>query len=239
LFFLLDKKKTKKIRIIVAIVLGALTIYTLVIWYFNYRTLQQVVTVAENTAEEQSKNFRHYVQEYRVTKIALDEANQKVAELTTELQSANAELSTTRSELSSLQGLNDQLKESIRGLETYKVKALAKGEALETMINAFKKKNKQLDADLQMVRKELSTFQPDIADTKEGKEKVLRFKNHIKLVKMNMVILREQAQMMKMEAQQERDRLEVLYGNNGYMMKDGKNQSQKRQGTVDIKVEFK
>ena len=235
-----DQKKSNKIRIIVAVALGALTMYTLVLWYFNYRTLQEVVVTAESSAQEQSKNFRHYVQEYRTTKIALDEANQKVSELTVELQSANAELSTTRGELSSVQGLNDQLKENIKALETYKVKALAKGEALETMINAFKKKNKQLDADLQLVRKELATFQPDITDTKEGKEKVLRFKNQIRLVKKNMTILKEQAQAMKTAAQQQRDRLEMLYGNNGYMMKDGKNQSLKRQGAkVDIKVEFK
>ena len=237
---MLDQKKSNKIRIIVAIAVGALTVYTLGLWYFNYRTLQQALVASENAADEQARNFRHYVQQYRITKTELDEANQKVVALTTELQSANAELTTTRGELSSVQGLNDQLKESIKSLETYKVKALAKGEALETMINAFKKKNKQLDVDLQMVRKELSGFQPDILDTKEGREKVRRFKNQIKLVKKNMGILKEQAQTMKIAAQKQRDRLEMLYGNNGYMMKDGKSQSLKREGAkVDIKVEFK
>ncbi len=237
---MLDQKKINKIRIIVTIILGALTVYTLVIWYFNYRTLEEVVASAEFAANEQAKNFRHYVQEYRVTKIALDESNQKVSALTLELQAANAELSLTRGELASLQGLNDQLKESIKALETYKAKASAKGEALETMIQAFKNKNRQLDKDLQMVRKELSSFQPDIADTKEGREKVLRFKNQIRLVKKNMGVLKQQVQEMKIAAQKERDRLEMLYGNNGYMVKDGKNQSLKRQGAkVDIKVEFK
>ena len=237
---MLDQKKSNKVRIIVAIVLGALTVYTLVLWYFNYRTLQSALVASENAADEQARNFRHYVQEYRTTKIALDVSNQKVIDLTQALQAANAELTTARGELSSVQGLNDQLKDSIRSLETYKVKAMAKGEALETMINAFKKKNKQLDADLQMVRKELAGFQPDILDTKEGREKVLRFKNQIKLVKKNMVILKEQAQAMKIAAQQQRDRLESLYGNNGYIMKDGKDQSLKRQSAkVDIKVEFK
>lgn len=237
---MLDQKKSRKIRIVVAIALSALTIYTLVIWYFNYRTLQEVVAVSDNAAEGLSRNFRHYVQEYRTTKVALDVSSQKVADLTLELQSANAELSTTRGELASVQGLNDQLKDNIRMLETYKAKALAKGEALEAMINEFKKKNKQLDTDLQLVRRELASFQPDIADTQEGRAKVLRFKNQIRLVKKNMGKLKEQAQEMKIAAQKERDRLEMLYGNNGYLMKDGKNQSLKRQSAkVDIKVEFK
>jgi chromosome segregation ATPase len=237
---MLDQKKKSKIRIIVAIALGALTVYTLVLWYSNYHMLERSLAAAERSADDQARNFRHYIQQYRITKSALDEANQKVYDLTMALQSANAELFITRGELSSVQTLNDQLKESIGVLETYKVKAMAKGEALGSMINAFKKKNKQLDADLQMVRKELSGFKPDIMDTKEGREKVLRFKNQIKLVKKNMVILKEQAQVMKVAAQQQRDRLEALYGNNGYMMKDGKDQSLKRESTkVDIKVEFK
>ena len=235
-----DKKKDKKIRIILLTVIGALAVYSLVMWYFNYNTLQTAVTTVEVAANEQSKNFRHYVQEYKVTKVALDESNQKVADLTVELQAANAELTTTRSELSSVQSLNDQLKQGIQELERYKVKAMAKGEALENMINTFKKKNRQLDADLQVVRKELSLFQPEVSDTEEGRAKIMRFKDHIRMVKKNMNILKEQALEVKIAAQKERDRLEMLYGNNGYLVKDGKDLSQKRKGAkVDIKVEFK
>ncbi len=235
-----DSKKNNKIRIILLILMGGLTLYTLVIWFFNYRTLQQTVTTIETTAQEQSVNFRYYVQEYRSAKTALDTANQKVAELTAELAAANAELASTRTELSSLQGMNDDLKGTILSLEHYKVKAHAKGEALESMINAFRKKNKQLDADLQVVRRELAVFQPDISDVTEGKSKILLFRNHIRLVKKNMHVLKEQALSMKIAAQQQHDRLEMLYGNNGYMVKDGQDQSIKRQGAkVDIKVEFK
>ena len=235
-----DSAKNSKIRIILLILMGGLTLYTLVIWFFSYRTLQQTVTIVEVAAKQQSVNFRYYVQEYRTTKVALDAANQKVSELTTELEAANAELATTRTELSSLQGMNDELKGTVQSLEHYKAKAHAKGEALESMINAFRKKNKQLDSDLQVVRRELASFQPDIADSSEGKAKILLFRNHIRLVKKNMQVLKEQALSMKIAAQQQHDRLEMLYGNNGYLVKDGQDQSMKRQGPkVDIKVEFK
>lgn len=235
-----DQKKSSKIRIVVAVVLSALTLYTLIMWYFNYRALEEIVATTEKTAQDQARNFRYYVQEYHSAKVALDESVQKVSELTLELQSANTELSAARGDLSSVQSLNDQLRENIKVLESYKAKAMARGEALETMINAFRKKNRQLDADLQMVRKELSTFQPDITDTQEGREKLLRFKKQMRLVKKNMAVLKQQAQAMKVAAQKQRDRLETLYGNNGYMMKDGRNQSLKRQNArVNIKVEFK
>ncbi len=235
-----DNNKNKKLRVILWIVVGVLSVYSLVMWFLNYRTLQHTVSVVEQAADDQSKNFRHYVQEYKETKVELNVAQEKIVTLTNELEAANAELSNTRKELSSLQGINDDLKGTIQLLENYKAKALAKGEALENMIGAFKKKNKQLDADLQSVRKELATFQPDVADSVEGREKIKRFKDHIVMVKKNMNVLKQQALTVKIEAQKQRDRLEMLYGNNGYMVKDGQNQSLKRQGAkVDIKVEFK
>ncbi|MFH0753503.1 MAG: hypothetical protein V2A70_02940 [Candidatus Omnitrophota bacterium] len=239
-FFMADNNKSKKVRVVLWIVVGILSTYSLVMWFLNYRTLGQTVVVVEQAADDQSKNFRFYVNEYKETKVELDAANDKIVTLTTELEAANIELSNTRKELTSLQGINDDLKGTIQSLENYKAKALAKGEALEGMINAFKKKNKQLDMDLQAVRKELSMFQPDISDQKEGKSKILLFKNHIVMVKKNMHVLKQQALTVKIEAQKQRDRLEMLYGNNGYMVRDGQNQSLKRRGAqVDIKVEFK
>jgi chromosome segregation ATPase len=235
-----DNKKDTKIRIILLVVIGALAVYSLVMWYFNYHTLERAVLTVETAADDQSKNFRHYVKEYKVTKVALDEAKQQVANLTEELQAANTELTTARNALLSVQQMNDQLKQGIQELERYKTKAAAKGEALEGMINVFKQKNKQLDTDLQLARKELSLFQPEVGDTAEGRAKIARFKDHIRMVKKNMNVLKEQAQEARIAAQKERDRLEMLYGNNGYLVKDGKNVSQKRQGAkVDIKVEFK
>ncbi len=235
-----EPKKNKKLKIILLIIVAVLAVYSLVIWFLSFQTLERTVTLVEKAAETQSKNLRYYVQEYRTTKIALDEANKKVIDLTAELQAANAELTTTRGELSSVQGLNDQLKQGIKSLEKYKVQAEAKGEAFEAMMAAFRKKNKQLDVDLQAARKELAFFQPDISDSAEGKAKIMRFKDHIRLVKKNMHALREQAIAIKEAAQKQHDRMEMLYGNNGFMLKDGKDQSLKRQGAqVDIKVEFK
>jgi len=235
-----DRKKNKKLKITLLVIAGVLAVYSLALWFFSFQTLERTVSLVEKTAELQSQNFRYYVQEYKTTKVALDDANKKVVDLTTELQAANVELSSTRGELSAVQGLNDELKQGIKALEKYKLRAEAKGEAFEAMMTAFRKKNKQLDVDLQSVRKELAFFQPDINDSDEGKAKIMRFKDHIRLVKKNMRAIREQAMAIKAAAQQQHDRMEMLYGNNGYLFKDGKDQSLKREGAqVDIQVEFK
>ena len=236
-----DQKGLKnKVRIGLWALAAILSVASLVIFFFNYRTLERTTLFADKNAAADAKNFRYYVNEFKVTKVALDDANQKIISLTQELEAANKELTTTRDELASVQQVNDQLKVSISSLERYKVKASQKGEALEGMILTFKKKNKDLDHELQSVRKELAEFQPDINDVDEGRAKIKRFKDHIRMVKKNMSLIRVKADEARVAAQKERDRLESLYGNGGFMVKDGQNKSvtgfdQKR---VEIDVKF-
>ncbi len=235
-----EAKKKKTWRLISSIVIGILVVASIVLWVLNYRTLETITQMSDKTATTQAVNTRYYMNEFKVTKIALDETTIKLEETTRELEAANAELSTTRTELSSVQQLNDQFRTDIQSLERYKAKAMAKGEALETMINSFKKKNKEMDIQLQTVRKELSTFQPEIGDANEGRSKVALFKNHIRMVKKNMGALKKQALQLKIAAQKERDRLESLYGNGGFMVKEGQNKSITSfdQKKVEINVKF-
>ena len=222
------------------VVTGGLTLCTLVIWFFNYRTIQQAVTTMESAAQEQSVNLRHYIKEYQETKGFLDTANKKVAELTIKLEAANAELAISRSQLASLQAMNEEMNWTVQSFEHYKEKAKAKGESLEAMINAFKVKNKRLQGDLETARKDLSVFLPGIPSSLDTKTKILAYRKHIRVVKKNIHMLEKEALAMKRAAQQQHDRLESLYGNNGYMIKDGRDLSIKREDPkVDIKVEFK
>ena len=155
-----DSVKSNKFRLILWGSAALLSVVSFVLFVFNYRTLERTTVFAEKSAVSQAKNYRYYVNEYKVTKVALDEANQQIEDLTQALEQANSDLAFTRGELSSVQKINDQLRAGIAALERYKVRAAAKGEALETMIGAFKKKNRELDMALQVVRKELSVFQP-------------------------------------------------------------------------------
>ena len=229
-----------KARMILWALAAILAVASLVIFFLNYRTLEQTTISAEKNAVAEARNFRYYVNEFKVTKVALDDANQKIVDLTRELEAANMVLTQTRDELASVQQLNDQFKASIATLEHYKVNAAKKGEALEGMISSFKKKNRELDHELQGVRKELAEFQPNINDVDEGRIKIKRFKDHIIMVKQNMSLLREKADEARVAAQQERDRLESLYGNGGFLVKNGQNKSttgfdQKR---IEINVKF-
>ncbi|MBF0620140.1 MAG: hypothetical protein HQL19_08235 [Candidatus Omnitrophica bacterium] len=238
---MVESKKQKKITgIVLLVIMGVMTVYMLIVWVFNYKTLEKAVDVLDKTAVSQAQNVRYYSNEYKVTKVKLDETTAKLVQITAELEAANAELSTARQEVASLQQVNDQIKADIQTLEHFKAKALSKGEALENMIMVFKKKNKELDIQLQGVRKELAVFQPEIGDLNEGKAKIQNFKDHINMVKRNMHGIKVKAWEAKVSAQKERDRVEELYGNNGYLVKNGKDQSVVINGKkIDIRVELK
>ena len=232
--------KNNKFRLVLWFLAVLLSIASFIMFVFNYQTLEKTVISDEKTAEHLTTNYRYALNEYKVTKVALDDASAKLVVLTQDLAQANNDLTLTRSELSSVQQVNDQLKVSIAVLERYKARAAQKGEGLESMIEAFKKKNKKMDLELQGARKELAVFQPDISDEKEGRAKVLMFKQHINMVKKNISVLRQAAYQVRVAAQKEHDRLEAAYGNGGFMVKDGQDKSittygQKR---LDLDVKF-
>ena len=235
-----QKEKVKKVaRIGSWGIIAALSAVSLVMFVLNYQKLEQATLFAEKNAVAQAKNVRFYAHEYKVTKVSLDEANQKIIVMTKQLELANAELVTTRNEISSLQQMNDELKANISALERYKANNKVKEKGLESLINVFKKKNRELDSNLQAVRKELATFQPDINDLKEGESKIKRFKNQIHLVKKNMGAWKEKALQARIAAQKERDRLEAVYGNGGFMVKDGQDKSVTEFHDKAVKIDVK
>lgn len=235
-----DTQKEKPLRIGVSLLIAGMIGFMAWMWMVNYKTLSEAARISEGTQDRQARNYRHFVNEYRVTKNELEVTTNKLVEVTEELEATNIELSNTRGELMQIQQLNDQLKNSIKTLERYKSAALAKGEALEKMIGSFKQKNRELDQELQSVRKALAVYQPDIDNMDQGKEKILNFKKHIRMVKTNMNEIKRKAFEVKVEAQKERDRVEMLYGNNGYLIKNGQDKSVTSfsQKNVDINVKF-
>lgn len=202
---------SKILRMSSIVVIALLLVGCIVLWFLNYQTLQTMTDVSGKTSNLQYNNMKHYQQQYQTTKLKLEET-QTVLEFTT-------------AELALVQELNEQLREDIQDLEKYKSYAKGKGKAIESLVNNFRKRNKELNDQLKMVREELEVFQADISDMNEGRSKIKLFKNQIKAVKRNMGVLKKEAYDLKVAIQKEKDRLESLYGNGGYMIKDAQNRS--------------
>ena len=218
-----------KLLVIVAVGLAIFSFWLLIV---NYRTLLEINHMNEQSAEKTSRNFQYYFKENK-------NLSAQVKSMTEELDQARQELVSISGELTFIQGVNNDLKDGIAALERYKSAAVAKGEALESMINAFRRKNKEIEVELKSVRQELARLQPDISDLDEGRSKVLFFKDRIRGVRKNMSSLRRKAADLRAGAQKERDRLESLYGNGGYMVKNGENVSRNISGQRNIAIDVK
>lgn len=218
-----------RVLVIAAVVLAGIALWMLIA---NYRTLVEVNRLNEQAAIKTARNLNYYLKENH-------SLSAKVEILAQELDSAKQELSSISGELFLIQGVNNSLKDGIAALERYKSAAVAKGEALESMIKAFRRKNKEIEVELKSVRQQLADLQPDISDLGQGRSKVLLFKTRIKGVRRNMSLLRRKAAQIKADAQKEQDRLESLYGNAGYIVKNGENLSVISSGQRNISIDVK
>lgn len=233
------KKKEWVIRRAVWSFVGIVIAITLALLYWNYASLQKAQDYSERASSDQARNYNHYVDGYKKTKQALSETTKQLVEITKELEVANVDLSAANGELTSVQKINDELQGHIEALEMLQSQMGVKNEELQRMIDALKEENSGLNMEMQVIRRDLAVFQPDVQDVTEGRLKLKLFKQQMRLVKKNMQWLKKKAAAARRTAQKERDRLEALYGNNGFLMKDGENQSvTDYQNKVNIDVKF-
>ena len=224
------------VRWVLWLAAGALFIATLVIFFINYQDLQEAFIASEGVIERQAIVLTNQAKGYREARQAQKEAEKKVAEMTAQLEDANTQLSSAKGEMAAIQKMNDELRTNIEILETYKEQALG----LESLVKDLKAKNLSLDADLQKVRSELAEYSADIDGVDQGRSRLKALRRQINKVKKNIAAIRRRAADARAAAQRERDRVESLYGNGGFLVRDGEDLSVTRLGQkiVDIDVKF-
>ncbi len=225
------QKKTLKLIIggILTVIMLALTGYVLNLQNQNYSTLNQSSDLSLASNAHQAANYRAYVKEYKETKAELDITAAKLAQVQSDLDRVSNELieakgilNKTQDMLSQAQQENTKLKADIQELESLRAQENVKniGE-LETKISSLKQKNVEVTDQLNTVKTEMRAFEADFNNIDEGKSLLVLFQNKIKLVKSRMRYLKQEAYFAKVAAQKEKDRVEALNGNNGFLVKDG------------------
>lgn len=103
----------------------------------------------------------------------------------------------------------------------------------------MKAKNTQAATELTDLKGQLHAFQADFSTVEEGRSLITLFQSKIKLVKSRMRYLEQEAYFAKIAAQKERDRLAVLNGNNGFVLRNGmaqKPNSSNKTFSIDVKM---
>lgn len=235
------------IGIILSLVMIALTAYVLHLQNQNVKILSQSSEIALSAGDQATSNYRAYVGKYKETKIELDETTKKLEEVNRQLDQVTAELATTKGMLSETQGMlaqaqeeNTKLKQELQGLDNLRTTENVQNiNDLQTKIKVLKEKDVEVSSQLNQLKSQLRAFEADFSDMDEGRSLIVLFKNKINLVKSHMRYLKQQAYYAKVAAQKEKDRLAILNGNSGFVVRNGQAQNPngtKKSFAIDVKI---
>ena len=142
--------------------------------------------------------------------------------------------------MSQAQEENIELKQELRGLDKLRISENVQnmGE-LRAKIKSLKDRDSQISVQLADLKDQLRAFEAEFSNPDEGRSLIILFQNKIKLVKSRMHYLNQEAFFARVAAQKEKDRLAVLNGNSGFVMRNG--QLQNPNGTnksfaIDVKI---
>jgi chromosome segregation ATPase len=235
------------IGIILSVIMIGLTAYVLKLQHQNYNILTQSTDIALTATDSATVNYRAYVGRYRATKIELDETTHKLEVVNNQLNQVTSELDTTKGLLTQTQGMlgaaqeeNSRLKSELQGLEhlrtTENVQNLGE---LQNKIQALRERDSDITLQLTDLKNQLRAFNAEFSKVDEGRSLITLFQSKINLVKTRMSYLRQEAFIARVAAQKERDRLAVLNGNNGFVVRDGhllNPEAAKKSFAIDVKL---
>jgi len=238
----------KKIAgVILSLGLIALTIYVLNLQHQNFNILSQSTDIALTASDYATVNYRTYVGRYKETKIELDETTRKLEAVNRQLNQVTMDLATTkgmlaqtRRMLSEAQDEDMKLKQELQGLDDLRnAESVGNIGELQAKIRTLKDRDSQVSLQLAQLKSQLRAFEAKFSNPEEGRSLIILFQNKIKLVKSHMRYLNQEAFFAKVAAQKEKDRLAVLNGNSGFVVRNG--QTQNPNGTnksfaIDVKI---
>jgi hypothetical protein len=190
--------------VILFLVMIAMTIYVLNFQNQNFNILSKSTDLALIAGDHAATNYRSYVRKYKETKIELFEATRKLAVVNRQLDLVTAQLALANGKLS-----HDQAQDARFNQD------------LQAQIQVLKDKDSQVSSQISELKNQLRAFDAQFSNLEEGRSLIALFKNKIGLIKSRMRYLKHEAFIAKVAAQKEKDRLALLNGNIGYVMRNG------------------
>jgi len=235
------------IGIILSLIMIGLSVFVYDLQRKNFDSLYQSTEMALKANEHTASNYRTYVRKFKETKVQLDETTSKLEQVNHQLDQVTAELTSTKGILTQTQGMlsqaqeeNTKLKQELQGLDDLRNSEGVKNiDELQSKINTLKQKDTQISVQLAELKSQLRAFEADFSTPQEGKSLIVLFQSKIKFVKNRMHYLNQEAYITKVAAQKEKDRLAILNGNNGFMVRSGQLQnpdSTKKSFAIDVKI---
>ena len=147
---------------------------------------------------------------YQESQGILTDVSQELQTTQAILKETETMLLAAQSQLASTEGDKAALSQELVQLSNFQEMAAE----LET-------KNKQLNNEMSVIEKRLKFYQGDAANLKEAQELMKLYREKMTLVKSRIKMFKQEALEMRANALNEKDRIQLILGNNGYFVKNG------------------
>lgn len=152
---------------------------------------------------------------YQDSQLMLEGVNRELVETRAVLAEAEKMIVALGGNSSVLKGrissIGDLTKESLDSFKNDLTIALAE----------LEKKNKTLSEELTVLENKIKYYEGDVKNIDESNKLIEFYRSKLKVVKAKIKDFRSEAEKARISAQKERDRIRLLLGNNGYIMRNG------------------
>ncbi|MDE1920846.1 MAG: hypothetical protein KGJ09_02390 [Candidatus Omnitrophica bacterium] len=235
------------VGIVLSLVMIALTAYVLGLQHQNYKILSQSTGMALTASDHASANYMTYVGKYKETKVELEETTRKLEIVNRQLDQVTAQLNSTRNTLADTEGMlgqaqaeNTRLRLELQGLDNLRTTENVQniGE-LQAKIKTLKDRDSLISFQLKDLKDQLRAFNAQFSNPQQGRSLITLFQKKIREVKDHMSALRHEAYLARVAAQKQKDRLAVLNGNDGFLVRNGRPENPaaaKKSFAINVKV---
>ncbi len=210
------------------VILIALTGFLLLQQSVNYRNILSSHNLMKATTFQQAELFRTYLSKFqssekRLASVSgqLDETSILYNEAKSLLTEAQHENNILRAKILDVRTESRHLQTKIADYELLNKGQLLLKAELGKVIDDLKVKNIEYEKELAGIQGKLDFYEGNIESIDKGKELIQLFKNKISYVRSKIHYFQREAHYAKLNAQKEKDRIEMLHGNQGYLVKNG------------------
>lgn len=207
--------------VLIVMVIGV-CVYLFRVYTQMEQTLQDTQTKLLSALDSQVQMQRIYKKRFKEQKAQLTAAQTQIQEKEEELSLSRQQLAAFETQLAKAQEENQNLNMEIKRLIEENLTAQEMNLQFDQTIQELRETNQRFSEEMALLKERLRYFEGDIQRLEEGKEMIGLYRQKMRLVKKQMHMIKHEMHLSRIAAFKEQDRLRLLQGNNGYLVRDGR-----------------
>jgi hypothetical protein len=194
-------------------------VYTLILGWQAIDSMKASNQSWVSTSNKQSE--LQNISQLKIASLQVElEATKELYEQTQQmLHAVTGELDTTKNVLAETEKMLGDARGEISKLKAMMAQMEAK---YGQQITELESRNTELTNELAALKAKIDYYEGNVKDMQEAKEWMQMYKSRLRFVKSRISFFKKEAQVVRKAAQKEKDRIRLMLGNNGYLVRDGK-----------------